>query len=219
MNKIVIFGARNFAETAHYHFKYDGNHKVAAFTVDAPYLKEPTFNGLPVVAFEEVEKHFPPAEYGMFVAIGFRKLNRQRAEKAAQAEVKGYRLASFVSSRAQVAPDLRIGPNTMIMEHASIHPFVQIGRNTVIWSATRIPFHARIGDHCWLVSPIFGESVSVGDNTFIGLNATIAPNLSIGKSNIIGAGALILKSTKDFEVYRGHASVPSRVPSNRLRNF
>lgn len=216
---IVIFGTKAFAEVAHYHFTYDSPHSVAAFTVDEAYLKEPTFKGLPVVPFAEVEKQFPPGEYSMFVAIGFHKLNMDRAAKVAEAEAKGYRLESFVSSRANVAPDLQVGPNTMIMEHASIHPFVRIGRNTVIWSGTRIAFHTRIGDHCWIVSPIFGESVTVGDNAFIGLNATIGPGIKIGKSNVIGAGALILKDTKDFEVYKGQASKPSRVPSSRLRNF
>jgi len=219
MGKIIIFGAGAFAEIAHYYFTHDSEYSVTAFTVDAPYLREPTFQGLPVVAYEEVEKQFPPEEYGMFVAVGIGQVNRLRAAKVADAEAKGFRLVSFVSSRADVAPDLRVRSNTMIMERAGIQPFVEIGRDTVIWSATRIGFHTRIGDHCWITSPIFGESVTVGDYSFVGLNATIAPFVSIGKSNVIGAGALILDDTKDFEVFKGPASTPSRVPSHRLRNF
>lgn len=217
MKRLVIFGARAFAEIAHYYFTHDSGYSVAAFTVDGSYLKEATFKGLPVVAFEEVERQCPPGEYDMFVAIGIHGVNRLRAAKVAEAEAKGYQLACFVSSRADVAPDLAVRPNTMVMERAGIQPFVEIGCNTVIWSATRIGFHTRIGDHCWIVCPIFGESVTVGDYSFIGLNATIAPHVSIGKSNVIGAGALVLKDTQDFEVYTGHPSTPSRVPSNRLR--
>lgn len=216
MSKIVIFGARAFAEIVHYYFTHDSQYSVTAFTVDAAYLKESAFKGLPVVAFEEVDKGFPPDEYRMFVAVGIHKVNQQRAAKVAEAEAKGYRLVSFVSSKADVSPDLEVRPNTMIMERATIQPFAEIGRDTVIWSASRIAFHARIGDHCWIVAPILGESVTVGDYTFIGLNATIAPSLTIGKSNVIGAGALILKNTKDFEVYRAHASTPSEAPSTRL---
>jgi sugar O-acyltransferase (sialic acid O-acetyltransferase NeuD family) len=219
MKHLVLFGTQAFAEIAHYYFSHDSGYSVSAFTVDAPYLKEATFKGLPVVAFEEVEKDFPPDECGMFVAVGIHGVNRLRAAKVAEAEAKGYQLASFVSSRADVAPDLELRPNTMIMERAGIQPFVEIGRNTVIWSATRIGFHTRIGDHCWIVCPIFGESVSIGDYSFIGLNATIAPHVSIGKGNVIGAGALILKDTQDFEVYRGHPSTPSQVPSNRMWAF
>ncbi len=218
MKKLVIFGAKGFAEIAHYFFTHDSAYAVSAFTVDAPYVKEATFKGLPVVAFEEVEKHFPPGDHGMFVALGIQGVNTLRAAKVAEAEAKGYRLASFVSSKASVNSDLVVRPNTMIMECVWIHPFVEIGRDTIIWSASRIGFHTRIGDHCWIVSPIFGESVTVGDYSFIGLDATIAPHVSIGKSNIIGAGALILKDTKDFEVYKGHPSTAARAPSTRLWN-
>lgn len=219
MKRLVIFGTQAFAEIAHYYYSHDSGYSVSAFTVDAPYLKEATFKGLPVVAFEEVEKQFPPGECNVFVAIGIHGVNKLRAAKVAEAEAKGYHLASFVSSRADVAADLEVRPNTMIMERAGIQPFVEIGRNTVIWSATRIGFHARIGDHCWIVCPIFGESVTIGDYSFIGLNATIAPHVSIGKSNVIGAGALILRDTQDSEVYRGHPSTPSRAPSSRLWAF
>ncbi len=218
MKKLIIFGAMGFAEMAHYFFAHDSEYGVSAFTVDTSYLRETSFKGLPVVPFEEVERNFPPEEYDMFVAVGIRGVNRLRAAKVAEAEKKGYRLASYVSSKADVGADLVVRPNTMIMEHAVLQPFVEVGHNTIIWGMTRVGFRTKIGDHCWIVVSIFGESVTVGDYSFIGLNATIAPRISIGKSNIIGAGALILADTKDREVYRGHASAPSRVPSTRLWN-
>jgi sugar O-acyltransferase (sialic acid O-acetyltransferase NeuD family) len=218
VSKLVIFGARAFAELAHYYFSHDSPYTVAAFTVDGAYLEGSTFKGLPVVPFEEVQRHFPPAEYDMFVAVGIGKVNRRRAAKVAEAEARGYRLAGFLSSRADVAADLQVRPNAMIMERAGIQPYVEIGRDTIVWSATRIGFHSRIGEHCWLVCPTLGESVTVGDYSFIGLGATVAPSATVGVGNVIGAGALVMGDTKDFAVYRGHASVPSRAPSTRLWN-
>jgi sugar O-acyltransferase (sialic acid O-acetyltransferase NeuD family) len=219
MGQLVVFGAGAFAEIAHYYFTRDGDRSVAAFTVDGAFLNEPTFQGRPVVPFEEVDRAFPPDRYEMFVALGIRQVNRIRAAKVAEAEARGYRLPGFVSSSAVVPDGFRVRPNTMIMEQAKVHPFVEVGKDTVIWSESRIAFHTRIGDHCWITTATFGESVSVGDYTFVGLNATIAPFVSIGIGNIIGAGALIVGDTRDHEVYRGHASVPSRVPSYRLRGF
>ncbi len=96
--------------------------------MDEAYLNEPTFHGLPVVAFHEVETHFPPAEYSMFVAVGHQKVNTQRSAKMAEAEAKGYRLVSYLSSRADVPPDLKLGPNTMVIERVTVYPFVAIGR-------------------------------------------------------------------------------------------
>jgi len=216
---LVVFGARAFADIARYYFDHDSDHRVVAFTVDGQYLEESTFQGLPVVAFEEIERAFPPDRCSMFVAIGIQGVNRQRAARVDAAGARGYRLASFLSSKADVAPDLSLGPNTMVMERATLQPFVRLGRDTIVWSTSRIGFHTRVGDHCWVTCALIGESAAIGDYTFLGLNATVAPFVRVGESNVIGAGALILNDTRDGEVYRGRASRPSRVPSRRLREI
>jgi UDP-3-O-[3-hydroxymyristoyl] glucosamine N-acyltransferase len=204
---------------AHYYFSTDAGRAVAAFTVDPEYVRESTFHGLPVVAFDEVEHAFPPEQFEMFVALGIGGVNAHRAAKVAGVEAKGYTLASFVSSKASVHPDFVLRPNTMVMEHALLHPFVQVGRDTIVWSCTRLAFRTKVGDHCWLAGPTMGESVVVGDLTFVGVNATVAPFVRIGASNVIGAGAVLLESTADGAVYPAAASKPSRVPSHRLRGF
>ena len=218
MSKLVIFGAKGFAELAHYYFTHDSPYSVCGFTVDGTHLRESTLRGLPVVPFEEVDRAFPPDEHDMFVAVGIARVNRARAAKVAEAESRGYRLAGFLSSKADVATDLVVRPNSMIMERAGIQPFVEIGRDAVIWSGTRIGFRTRIGDHCWVVSATFGESVALGDYSFVGLNATVAPCLKVGAHNVIGAGALILSDTEDRQVYRGVSSAPSPASSDRLWN-
>lgn len=217
MKKLILFGTGAFARLACYYFTTDSPYTVVGFTVDRAFLREPTFEGHPVVAFDEVERQFPPDTHDMFVAAGIRQVNGFRAAKVTEAEAKGYRLAGFLSTRAGVSPGQSVRPNTMIMEWAWIHPFVEIGRDTIIWSASRVAFGTHIGDHCWVVGALLGESVKVGDFSFIGLGATIAPSVSIGPRNIIGAGALIVKDTNDSEVYRAVASTPSRVPSHRVR--
>lgn len=70
MKRLVIFGAAGFAEMAHYYFERDSQYKVAAFTVDAAYMAEATFQGLPVIAFEELEASFPPDQTTLFIAMG-----------------------------------------------------------------------------------------------------------------------------------------------------
>lgn len=214
--KLVIFGARAFAEVAHYYFTRDSDYDVVAFTVDGAYLTDSTFQGRPVIPFEGVARRFPPADHDVFVAVGIGDVNRQRAAKCAEVEASGYRLASFCSSKAHVPAGLEMRPNTMIMEGAGLHPWVEIGRNTVIWSATRIGFRTRIGDHCWLECATLGEAVTVADYSFIGLNATIASGITIGRGNVIGTGAVIVKDTRDLQIYRPPATRASRALSSRL---
>lgn len=215
MKQLVIFGAENFAAISHYYFSTDSDYTVAGFTVDRAYIREPEFNGLPLVPFEEVEARFPPERFDMFVAVGIRQLNRFRARKVEEAERKGYRLASYVSSHAVTAADLVLPGNCMVMELVLVHPWVQIGKNTIIWPNSQIAFYDRIGEHCWLVSVTTGESVAIGDYTFAGLRSVIAPFVKVGKDNLIGAGAHILSDTPDSAVYPSDGTKKSSVPSSR----
>ena len=198
---------------------HDSSHDVVAFTVDAEFLDAESFRGLPVVAFEEVEKRYPPDDHDLFVAVGLRDVNRVRAAKLLQAEKKGYRLANYVSSRAMVPAGFQAGPNTWIMEGAHVHPFATLGRNVILWSTSVVGVKSRIGDHCWISGAIVGDSVTVGEGSFLGLGAVLASFTTVGKNNVIGAGAVIVKDTNDFEIYRGPASTPSRVPSTRFSKF
>ena len=217
--KLFIFGAGNFAEMAHYLFTTDSSYEVAGFTVDSQFLDRDTFKGLPVIAYEELRSRARRDEVAVFVALGVAKINTVRAMKVAQVTADGFTLASFVSSHARVPPDLLLFPNTMIMDQVNIHPQVRIGANTVLWSNTRVALKVRIGSHAWITSAVIGDSSSIGDYTFIGINATIAPFVQVGSHNLIGAAAVILRDTKDYEVYKGQRSVASRVSSLRIRNM
>lgn len=217
--KLFIFGAQNFAEMAHYLFSTDSDYEVAGFTVDGAYLRESTFAGLPVIPYEDLLSTMDIANDDLFVAVGVGKINTLRAEKVAQLGDAGFRLASFVSSDARVPPGFVARPNTMIMDQVNIHPQVAVGANTVIWSNSRIALKVNIGDHVWITSAVIGDSTRIGDYSFIGLNATIAPFVRVGSHNLIGAGAVILHDTKNYEVYRGPRSLPSKVSSLRIQNI
>ena len=86
------------------------------------------------------------------------------------------------------------------MERVIVYPFVAIGRGAIIWGSGGIGPFSRIGDHTWIVGPRLGESVTVGDHCFIGANATISSFTTVGKSNVIGAGAV---DSQEHEGLRG----------------
>ena len=219
VKKLIIFGTGNFAQMAHYFFDCDSDYQPAAFTVDGDYLEQDSFRGLPVIAFEQVQQLYPPEDYEMFLAMGLRDVNQRRKEKIEAAEAAGYTLASYISSKATLHPDLTVEPHTWIMEEAHVHPFATIGRGSIVWSRSTVGFKSSIGEYCWISAGLVGESVTVGDCTFIGLGATVASFVSVGKSNLIGAGAVIHSDTKDNEIYKGPHSKPSRVPSTRFGKF
>jgi len=110
--RVVMFGLGQLSSLAWYCLTHDSPHEIVAFTVDGAYMDRAEFEGLPVVAFEDVENRFPPGDYAMLVPIGARAANGLRADKYGEARQKGYSFPSYVSSRALTWPDLVIGENS-----------------------------------------------------------------------------------------------------------
>lgn len=220
MADLVIFGAGEIAELAHFYFEHDSAHRPVAFTVDGAFLKVNTFKGLPVLAFEEVATAFPPSVHQGFVALSYAKLNALRGAKCAAMEALGYTLASYVSSRATVFDGFAPGRNAFILEDNTIQPFARVGRNVTMWSGNHIGHHSIIEDDVFITSHVVvSGGVRVGRRSFLGVNATLRDHITIGERCVIGAGALLLNDAEPEGVYMGTASERSRVPSSRLRGI
>lgn len=199
--KAVIFGTGSFAELAHYFLSHDSTYTVHAFCAGKDHIKQDTFCGLPLVPFETIEQEYPPEEVSMFIAVGYNKLNTLREKYYHLAKAKGYILLTYISSRASFFAR-EIGDNCFIFEDNTVQPFVKIGCNVVLWSGNHIGHHGTIEDHVFIASHVVVSGhCHVGSHTFIGVNATLRDGLTIGKRNIIGSGALIMKDTADDEVY------------------
>ncbi|MDJ0702259.1 MAG: acetyltransferase [Leptolyngbyaceae cyanobacterium MO_188.B28] len=220
MSKVIIFGAGDIAQLAHFYLTHDSEHEVVSFTVDQDYLSSEEFCRLPVTPFEEIEQRYNPNDYSMFIAISYAKVNKIRAEKYAQAKLKGYSLISYISSKATHWGDTQIGDNCFIFEDNTIQPFVKIGNNVTLWSGNHIGHHAEIEDNCFITSHVvISGGVKVQNNCFIGVNSTIRDHVTVAPYCVIGAGSLILKDTKESGVYTTPVAELSKVPSHRLRHL
>jgi sugar O-acyltransferase (sialic acid O-acetyltransferase NeuD family) len=217
---LIIFGAGDIAQLAHFYFSTDSNHEVKVFTVDAAYLTSAEFCGLPVVPFEELVNRYLPDTHEMFIALSYSKLNEVRKEKYLAAKALGYQLASYISSHATVLNQGRIGDNCFIFEDNTIQPFVTIGNNVTLWSGNHIGHHSIIHDHCFIASHVvISGGVEVGESCFIGVNATLRDHIKVGPKCVVGAGALLLADADSEGVYFGQATERAKVPSTRLRKI
>lgn len=200
--KAVVLGTGAFAEVVDFYLTKDSSYEVVGFTASADAVKSAEFRGRSLVAFEEVEQRFPTADHEMFVAIGYTKLNRVRERFCGEARAKGYRLLSYVCSRATHWGDTEIGDNVFVFEDNTIQPFVRIGDGSVLWSGNHIGHHARIGNYCFITSHVVVSGhCEIGDRSFVGVNSAIADTVKIGADNLIGAGAVIEKPTQQGEAY------------------
>lgn len=202
MANVVIFGAGDIAKLAHFYFSRDSEHRVVGFTVDAQFRRETTLADLPLVDFETVERHFPPAECQMFVALSYAEMNQLRARKYAEAKARGYSLASYVSSRCTNLAEHSFGDNCFILEDNTIQPFVRIGSNVTLWSGNHIGHDSIIEDHVFVSSHVvISGHVRVGAYSFLGVNATIRNGIVIAPHTLIGGGAVVMADTDERSAY------------------
>ncbi|MBS1142609.1 MAG: transferase [Proteobacteria bacterium] len=207
MKRLVIFGLGKIADVAYQHIVRDNQYQVVGFTCDAAWIpdmggRQATHLGHPVVPFEEIENHYPPATTEMFVAIGYHELNAVRAVKCQEAKAKGYTLASYVSPRADHGPWLEIGENCLILDGVGIQPGVRIGNNVSLWNNALIGHHSVVHDHCWIAAgATLGGGVILGERSFVGLNATIGGEVSVGADCFLGGATLLLKNAAPGSVY------------------
>ena len=217
MKKIILFGTGAQAQEVHLLVTHDSPYEVAAFTKDREHLEDDTLLGLPVVPFDEVESIYPPAEYEMHIAVGYLMLNQVRAERCRQAKAKGYRLTSFISSKATTWPGFTVGENCLVGANATIYPSCEIGNNVVISTGCVIPHNTKIEDHCFVAAGVvFSGWVTVKPYCFIGTGAVIRNNVIIGRENIIGAGAVVLENTEDRGVYMGKSAELLPISSDKM---
>ena len=210
-NEIVIFGTGEFAQEIFQYIEKFSKLKVVAFTIHKEFIKEEKLYEKPIIPFEEIENNYSPNEVSMIICIGFSKMNKKRERVFLEVKKKNYKLENFIHPSNYVWDELEIGENCIILENNVIRPHVKIGNDVIIENNNVISHHCIIKDHCYITSQtIIAGHVTIESNCFLGINCTIRNRIKIEKESLIGAGAVILKNTKEKEVYSANTFMLSR---------
>jgi sugar O-acyltransferase (sialic acid O-acetyltransferase NeuD family) len=206
---IVIVGDGETAELAYEYFTHDSPHEVVAFSVGREYAKRGELFGLPVVHLEDVERLYPPSSHAAFVAISSTQMNRVRARLYREAKRMGYRLATYVSSRAFVWHNVAVGENCLIMENNVVQYGARVGANVVLWSGNHIGHQTVINDHVFVSSHVVVSGFcEIGEYCFLGVNSSVAHNVRIARDCFVGMGAVVHKDTEERKIYVGNPAKP-----------
>lgn len=201
---LVLVGAGESAQIACEYFEHDSDYDVVAFSVERDYLVQPVLAGRPVVALETLEAQYPPADVDVFVAIPSSQLNRLRTRLYQDVKRRGYRLATYVSSRAFVWRNAEVGENSFIFEGNVIQPFVRIGNNCILWSGNHIGHRTVVHDNVFIAShAVISGYCEIGEGSFIGVNSTFNDHVKVAPDNVIGSGALVTRDTEPGRIYVG----------------
>lgn len=200
--KLIIFGSGDIGQIAKYYFDIDSDYEPVCFTLDREFIKESTFENLPVVPFDEINQQYAPTEHDLFIALSYSQMNKLRAAKYNEGKNKGYNIASYISSKCTYLSQFKPGENAFIFEDNTIQPFVKIGHNVTIWSGNHIGHHSIIDDHNFISSHVvISGHCHIESFCFLGVNTTIAHQMQIASETLLGAGAVITKNTEIEGVY------------------
>lgn len=212
--KLIIFGAGVLGHLAYEYFTHDSDYQVIGFAVETEYVNPDGFCGLPLIDFNGIENKYPAAEYDMFIALGWYNLNRNRTKFYNLAKQKGYKLASYISTKAFVWPNVEIGDNCMIMEGCILQPWVKICNNVTLWSGCCIEHYSVVKENCTLVARcVVAGGSEIGRNSFLGINTCVGDKIKVAADNFIAMGSVVRKSTKDNSVYEGNPAQCNRFVS------
>ena len=218
MSKVIIFGTGDNSQVAYYYLSEDEKYEVSAFVMDRSFITHDEFEGKPIVAFEKLEENYPPEIYSLFIPVGYTNINKLREEKFLEAKERGYNFISYISPKAFVAENVKIGENCFILEDNTLQPYVTIEDNCILWSGNHIGHHSTIRKNCFISSHVvIAGGCEIGQNSFLGVNATLRDHISIGKYNIIGMGALITKSSDDDSVFMDSPTPLSPKSSHEIK--
>lgn len=200
MNKLLIIGTGEFAQIAYEYFTYDSTFDVVGFAVEENFLKEKCLNGLEVSAYHLIEDKYDKDEIHIFVAIPSSNLNKLRSRFYQDLKNKGYRFATYISSKAFVWRNAQIGENCFIFENNVIQPFVTIEDNCILWSGNHVGHRTIIRKNSFITSHVVVSGYcEIGENSFIGVNSTINDRVIIPPFCVVGSASCVVKSLPKSE--------------------
>jgi sugar O-acyltransferase (sialic acid O-acetyltransferase NeuD family) len=202
---LIIFGDRLMASLAWHCVTRDTQRKVVGFCVEASHRSRDMHEGLPVVAFEDLEEIFPPGAHELLIPSAAANSDGARRRLCEAARRKGYRLASYVSSQASVWTDAPLGEHCLVFERAVLQSFARLGRDVIVRSGANIGHHSVVGDHSFIATGVVtGGNVTIGEQCFVGLGAVLRDGIRVAPRCLIGAGAVLLADTQPNGIYVGN---------------
>lgn len=132
---------------------------------------------------------------GVVVGIGANRVRLSNTETLATA---GARLATIIHPRATISRHAGVGAGSVVFAGAVVNIGARIGQACIINTAATVDHDCQVADGVH-ISPgaNLAGGVTVGTCSWIGANAGIRQQISIGAHAVIGVGAVVVSPQPD----------------------
>ncbi len=182
---------------------------VVGFVDDDKANKGKELYGVKVLGGREIFEKYPEA---LVLAVpGNPQTFSKRESIIKDIGIEPSRFAQVVHPSVIIAPDARIGYNTVIMPHVVLSCGVSVGNHCVILPNSTIAHDSSIGDFTLIGSNVsVAGFVSVGKSCYLGTGSCLRDHINVGNKVLIGMGSIVVKSVDDGMIVAGNPAKPLR---------
>lgn len=138
----------------------------------------------------------------VFIAFDDRFGNFKRMELFRAALERGFNLASFVSTSADIGQDVTLGKNIFIGPQAVIGHGCKLDYNSVVHAGAHIGANSRVRASVWIEPGVqIGARVEIGAHAIIRTGAIVRSGIKVGKGAELGWPRLYSADIADKTVY------------------
>jgi sugar O-acyltransferase (sialic acid O-acetyltransferase NeuD family) len=133
-----------------------------------------------------------------FIGVGGATSSSIRRKIYAKLAEMGFHLPPVVHKTAHVGLDVKLGPATYVMPAAIVGPRCRIGANVIVNSGCIVCHDSQIEDHAHITpGAILAGMVSVGEESAVGMAATVLFGSKIGRGSVIHNSAAVVGDVGD----------------------
>lgn len=197
MKQLLIVGARGWGREVLWAARTleDAGHiRIKGFLDSDPTVLDGLRGDFPPILCAPEDYEVQPDDI-FFVALGD---PTQRHNYCNIIKEKGGEFGTYISPKATISPNAKIGTGCFIDEYVSISDNAEIGEQTVVQRMATIGHDAKIGNFSTVGAYSFcGGHANVGDFTTVNVNSTILRHIKVGNNAMVGAGSVVIKRVKD----------------------
>lgn len=186
----------------------EGPEPVAVLDPD-PALHGDELLGVPVAGGDERLDGFDPGEVVLANGVGSVRDTTRRREVYRRQRDRGFRFATLLHPRADVAASAELGEGTQVMSGGVVCAGAVVGANGIVNTGSVVEHDCRVGDHVHVATgAVAAGAVTLGDGVHLGAGATVIQEVEVGAGTVVGAGAVV---TRDLPAGVVAVGVPAHV--------
>jgi sugar O-acyltransferase (sialic acid O-acetyltransferase NeuD family) len=151
-------------------------------------------------------QHHPDAE--LLLCAGKGSVRRDLAVRLAALGVGDDRYATIVDPSVRLPRSCSLGVGSILLGGVVLTADVRVGRHVVCMPHVTLTHDDDLADYVTLTTGVsLGGGVTVGEAAYIGMNASVREQRTVGAACVLGMGAVLVSDQPDGTVYAG---VPAR---------